>query len=73
MEDITTLWRLRSAIDAADAILVQPRFQASEKWVEISRDEALSLIAGQPEPAPEDIDLYAGMFGRMVGPTLYLG
>lgn len=43
MQTFTTL---RAAIRDANTVLIQPRFGLSERWLKISKKEALEMIRG---------------------------
>lgn len=71
---IATIFQLRRAIDAAAVIVTQVRFGTSEKWVRISKADARSLIKGvSNSTTPEQMEIYSGQFGSIIGSTVYLG
>lgn len=77
---ITSLPELRKFIKEASLIVGMLRFGTIEKWIKISKKEALILIQGIPDTAtPEECEMFGGNFGSLeiddkTGKmTLYLG
>jgi hypothetical protein len=74
MTDITTVTEFRKAVRKAREVLAQVRFGTSERWVRISKADALTLVAGMArDTTPEDAELYSGIFGTFDGATLHVG
>jgi hypothetical protein len=72
--DITTIPSLKCAIKNARRIRVQPKFGTNEKWIRISKVEALELIEGYADDAtPTWHEMYGGIFGTMINGVLYMG
>jgi hypothetical protein len=71
--EISTLKALRAAINAPSTkfVLAQVRFGCSEDWMKLRKEDALKLARG--DGTPDDLEMYAGIFGRLDGDTLYLG
>lgn len=72
--DIVTIKALRSAIRKAKLILVQPRFGCTERWIKISKAEAIEMIFHiSVNDTPADQEMYRGVFGSLEDDTLFLG
>ena len=70
--DITTVPEFRKAVREAKDVLTQVRFGCSERWVRISKADALLLVAGfgrSDTPEQHEMDAFASVDGS----TLYLG
>jgi hypothetical protein len=71
---ITTVKALRSAIRNCDAVYAQLRFGMSERWVKITKSEAIQLADDLgDETTPECMSMYSGVFGSLTSGDLYLG
>lgn len=77
---IKSLPELRKSIKEADLILGMLRFGNVEKWIKISKKEALYLIEGLKDTeTAEDLGMYGSSFGSLeiddkTGKmTLYIG
>lgn len=77
---ITSLPELRKFIKEADLILGMLRFGAMEKWIKISKKEALYQIEGLDDTTtPDALDIFGSCFGSLEiddktgHMTLYLG
>jgi hypothetical protein len=63
----------RKAVKKAKSVFIQPRFGASERWVKVSKVEALDLLQ-DISGSPEENEMYAGLFGSLSRHgELYLG
>ena len=78
--EIHSLPELRKYIKEANLIVGMLRFGAVEKWIKISKKEALYLIRGIPDTVtPEECEMFGSSFGSLeiddkTGEmTLYLG
>jgi hypothetical protein len=74
MPDISTIRELRAAIKGAREIRAEIRFGCSERWVRISKTDAVALVRDLGKVATAaDAEMYSGTFGSFDGDTLYLG
>ena len=67
---------LRRFLKVATYIFIQVRFGTSEKWVKLSKKEALLMVASlNPTTTPQDAEMYSGHFGEWYpySKSLYLG
>jgi hypothetical protein len=74
--DIKTIPELRAAIKLARCVWVQPRFGTSERWVKITKVEALEMIhAYTDSDTPANCEMYGGVFGEYRTPSraLFMG
>lgn len=72
--DIDTIEQLQRAIKLAKHIRIQVRFGVSERWVKITKAQALELLEDIGNATPRELEMYSGTFGALdkYG-TLYLG
>lgn len=72
--DIDTIEQLHRAIKTAKCIRIQVRFGFSERWLKITKVQALELIEDMGNSTPREAEMYSGTFGALdkYG-TLYLG
>jgi len=64
--EIHSLPELRKYIKEASLIVGMLRFGTIEKWIKISKKEALFLIQGIPDTAtPEECEMFGGNFGSL--------
>ena len=74
-KEIETVKELRAAVKQAKEILVGVRFGVSEKYVKISKKEAMYLIGDiSADVSPRDFEMYGGVFAEIDAEgTLTLG
>lgn len=77
MANILTVPELRKAIKESSAVYADVRFGVCERFVKISKQEAMALVEtiGDDSTTPEDFEMGTGMFGTWEGKgtELYLG
>lgn len=77
MNKITTVRELRNAIREANDVLIQARFGVSERWLKITKREAMTLFDdltyGDEDATPDGFEMFTGTFGELRDGTLYLG
>ena len=66
MTEITTINEYRKAVTNVREVLAQVRFGTSERWVRITKADALLLVKGMARDAtPDDAEMYYGVFGNV--------
>ena len=72
--ELETIPQLRKAIRGARLVMVQIRFGCDERWIKISKREALDFIdAYSNQTTPRSIEMFTDSFGSLNGSTVYLG
>lgn len=65
-EEIVTIKRLKQAIRTTRNIYVQPRFGTSERWIRVSKKDALELIDGMTDDKkPYDYEMTGDIYGTL--------
>lgn len=69
-----TIGVLRQSIDAADRVMVQPRFGTSEDWVYVTKKEARELMGNYADTDTlADLGFGTTALGEIRGGVLYMG